>query len=163
MSTTHDGLFDAFHRDHAVLGRGFHELSTRLAVRDLPGAARVARQLEGEGGAHIAFEERVFYPLMRRLLGDPAVDRMYREHARGHALIGELLDLPAQASLPQERWGDMLDRSRQMELHIAECGSLFAAMGRLTPDEHDELFEHLTAWRKEAPRWTEVAGSVPSG
>jgi Hemerythrin HHE cation binding domain len=76
-------LFEAFGEDHAVLGRGLHELSTRLRGGDLTVAKLYAERLDREAGAHIGFEERCFYPALRPLLGDAEVERLRCEHRQG--------------------------------------------------------------------------------
>lgn len=157
MITSEDRLSASFHEDHAVLGRGFHELSSCLAGRDLTGARAAARALDDHAGAHIAFEERAFYPELRALVGDQEVNQMYREHAMGLSVIRALRDVADQDALPEARWDDLLRRSRHMESHVAECGELFGAMGRLDPHKRRELFGKLLDWRRRAPRWTDMA------
>ena len=44
-----------------------------------------------------------------------------------------------------------------METHIADCGELFEAMGRLPADDQLVLHQKLLAWRQRQPKWTDFA------
>jgi hypothetical protein len=150
-------LFQAFREDHAVLGRGLYELSERLRGGDLPAAKARAERLDREAGAHVAFEERFFYPALRRLLGDAEVDRLYHEHGEGLAVIRALAALPRDGTLDEAERRKLLRQAELMEAHVAECGELFGAMGRIPPEEQAALHRELLALRRTAPRWTEIA------
>jgi Hemerythrin HHE cation binding domain len=152
------GLFEAFKEDHAVLGRGMHEISEHLRKGDLPAAKAWGERVDREAGAHIAFEEQFFYPALRRLLGDPEPDRLYQEHGQGLSVIKALAELPEGASLYEAERRTMLQGAELMEGHVAECGDLFGTMGRLPPDEQSALYRGLLALRQNAPRWTELSG-----
>jgi hypothetical protein len=158
MNAQPSDLFQAFREDHAVLGRGLYEVSEHLRGGDLPAAKARAERLDREAGAHIAFEESFFYPALRRLLGDAEVDRLYHEHGEGLAVIRALAALPADATLDEAERRKLLRQSELMEAHVAECGELFGAMGRIPPEEQAALHRELLALRKTAPRWTELAG-----
>jgi hypothetical protein len=41
-----------------------------------------------------------------------------------------------------------------MESHIAECGELFGAMGRMPPEEQRAVYRELLELRSRGPRWT---------
>ena len=62
-------LLAAFREDHAVLGRGFNELSCCLRAGDILGAGKAARRIYEEAGPHICFEEEDFYPALVPLAG----------------------------------------------------------------------------------------------
>ncbi len=152
-----DALFAAFREDHAVLGRGFHDLSQSLRVRDIAAARTAADNVDKLAGAHIAFEERYFYPALVPLLGEQDVARLLHEHQAGLSVIRELLVAGDDESLTDAQWSALLERSQEMEQHIAECGELFGAMGRIEASERDALHQHLLDLRRQAPRWTELA------
>lgn len=153
------GLFEAFREDHAILGRGFHELSALLRTGDVAGAKQRAARLDREAGSHIAFEEQAFYPLLRELLGPADTDRLYHEHDAGLEVLRALAALPERFLLIEEERLRLLGLSEAMESHIAECGELFEVMGRIPPGKLDELLDSLRRFREQAPRWTELAGS----
>lgn len=155
MNARPSELFEAFKEDHAVLGRGMHELSGHLRSGDLPAAKACGEDVDREAGAHIAFEEQFFYPALRRLLGDAEADRLYQEHGQGLSVIKALAELPEGATLSETDRRIMLQASELMEAHVAECGELFGAMGRIPLDEQKVLCRELLALREKAPRWTE--------
>lgn len=160
MKKPSGGLLAAFQADHRALGQMFHALSGSLRAGDLPEARRLAYALDMEAGPHIAFEEARFYPRLVALIGDAEVRRMYAEHAEALALIETLTELPPDAGLsPGQRRG-LLARSEAMETHIAECGELFAAMGRIPEDEQKALCGALFEWRARAPTWRAYAADA---
>ena len=154
MARTKEELLKAFQEDHAVLGRGFHQISTCLRAGDLAGAKAVATALDDDAGAHIAFEERHFYPALVPLLGEGHVMAMLGEHRQGAEVIRALGPGSAQAPLGDDRRCELLRASEAMERHIAECGELFEAMGRIAESEQAELLDKLQALRAEHPSWT---------
>lgn len=160
MQQHKNSLFEAFHADHATLGRGFHELSQCLRSGDLASAKQIVERIDSQAGAHIAFEEEHFYGALRPLLGDDEVQKMFREHERGL----EVLQAVRQSSTTDPaRRAQMLQQSESMESHIAECGELFAAMGRIPPEDQATLYQHLLRWRELQPRWSGYAATRKAG
>jgi len=155
-------LLAAFHEDHAVLGRGFHELSQCLRTSDLAKGRQIARRLDDAGGAHIAFEERHFYPLLEPLIGAEEVRQMHEAHGKGLSVVHTLLEREEGSPLSEAERQGLLERSEAMEQHIAECGELFEAIGRMSGEEQDALYGHLVTLREERTRWTEFADAAVS-
>lgn len=160
MNARPSDLFEAFREDHAVLGRGLHEISEHLRGGDLVAAKACGERVDREAGAHIAFEEQFFYPALRRLLGDGKADQFYHEHSRGLSVIKALVELPAGTTLREAERRTMLQDAELMEAHVAECGELFGAMGRIPLEEQKALYRELLALREKAPRWTEFAAKT---
>ncbi len=154
-----NNLLKAFHADHATLGKGFHELSAALRAGDLGMARQVAERLDADAGAHIAFEEEHFYKALAPLLGAGEVEKMYREHQQGLEVVKVMLRSTALSEADRSDW---LQQSEAMEAHIAECGDLFAAMGRIPVEQQAALHKHLLKWRELKPRWTDYAVSRAS-
>lgn len=154
-----DPLLAAFREDHAVLGRGFHDLSQSLRARDIRAARTAAHHLDTMAGAHIAFEERYFYPSLIPLLGGDEVERLLHEHGHGLGAIREILAISDRGTVQESQWDALLERSQEMEQHIAECGELFGVMGRIVPVEREALYQLLLKLRREAPRWTDFAAN----
>lgn len=148
-------LFDEFHKDHAVLGRLLYELRVAISDRDIGEARRIADQLDRAAGAHIAFEERAFYPALAPVLGQDEIDRMLREHQLGPVLIQDIFQL-AEDPKHEATLKSAVDALETLEAHVSECGDLFGAMGALSDDEQKRLLKQLKDWRERAPRWTEV-------
>lgn len=159
MRRAKDELLKAFHEDHAILGRGFHRISTCLRAGDLVGAQRAAATLDLEAGAHIAFEEQHFYPALVPLLGEDHVKELHEEHAEGLDVVRTLRSRSTDATLSADRRLDLLRASESMEQHIAECGELFEAMGRIAEREQAALFNELLRLKTEHPAWTTYADS----
>ena len=149
-------LFEAFSEDYAKLGKGFFELSQSLRADDLDRAKAIARELDAEAGAHIAFEEHHFYPRLRPLLGDADVDRMAAEHEIGLEVIKTLASQPTDEELSTTKKAKLLKAADAMSTHIAECGELFSAIGRLDTGEQRSLLDELLAWRQKRPTWSEI-------
>lgn len=159
MAHQKNSLFEAFHADHATLGKGFHELSQCLRGGDLDATRQVARRIDMEAGAHIAFEEEHFYQALVPLLGAAEVEKMYREHGDGLEVVQAVMQAKA---LDEQHKAELLKKSQAMETHIAECGDLFAAMGRIPAEQQAELHRHLLEWRDSNPRWIDYAASKAS-
>lgn len=157
MAEENADLFSAFAEDHAFLGRSFHELSTALRARNLPAAIALAQRLDREAGAHIAFEEEHFYPTLAVLLGEAEVERLRAEHQDGLMVIDHLCRHKADVQIPEPLWSDLLKKSERVETHIAECGDLFGAMGRISPADQEFLHAQLVEWRLRNPSWRNYA------
>ncbi|WP_082939792.1 hemerythrin domain-containing protein [Mycobacterium sp. 852014-50255_SCH5639931] len=150
-------LVEAFKEDHAVLGRGLHEVSEHLRAGDDRAAKARGERVDREAGAHIAFEEQFFYPALRRMLGDAEVDLLYQEHGEGLSVIKALAKLSEGAELTETDRRTLLQSSELTEAHVAECGELFGVIGRIPLEEQEALYRELLALRKDVPRWTEFA------
>ncbi len=160
MNARPSDLFEAFREDHSVLGRGLNEISEHLRGGDLLAAKACSDRVDREAGAHIAFEEQYFYPVIRRLLGDVEADRLYREHDQGLSVIKALAELPEGAMPSEAERQTILQSLELMEAHITECGELFGTMGRIPPEEQNTLYRELLTSRQKAPRWTEFAAKA---
>ena len=161
MERTTRRLLKAFQEDHAVLGRGFHLISTSLRAGDLGMARSAASEMDKKAGAHIAFETEHFYPALVPLLGERRVEEMLAEHLEGLKVILALEAQTAGTPLPEERQKDLLRASEAMEQHIAECGELFHAMERIPESEQALLLEALLRLRAEQPSWSRPSNSDP--
>lgn len=156
-------LIKAFQEDHRVLGRGFYEISTALRGGDMAKAKDWAARVDREAGAHIAFEEEVFYPRLRELVGEEETDRLYDEHGEGLRVVQRLKTLGDEEGLDDSARQELLEFSEEMENHIAECGTLFGTIGRIPPAEQDALLSKLLEWRRKAPTWSDFARVKQSG
>jgi hypothetical protein len=157
MTKINHGLFNAFQEDHAVLGRGLHELRSLVLAEDVQSLKAAARNLDKAAGGHIAFEEEDFYPALKAFLSADEVAGMYEEHAHGAATLTDIAELDPDRPLQTLQQQHLLDRIDEMEQHVSECGELFGAMGGLDDAAKDNLMERLQYWRKLAPTWTGFA------
>lgn len=145
-------LLAAFQEDHAILGRGFNELSCCLRIGDMTGARVAARRLSEEAGPHICFEEEDFYPALVPLLSEETVRKMRQEHCCGLDAVRTLLNRSPDLSLPRDLSERLLAQSEVMESHIAECGELFTALRQIPSTEQRVLYDKLMEWRREQPK-----------
>tara|TARA_R110001606_G_scaffold167637_5_gene312055 strand:+ start:2952 stop:3440 length:489 start_codon:yes stop_codon:yes gene_type:complete len=157
MTKINHGLFNAFREDHAVLGRGLHELRSLVMAGDVGGLKTAAQNLDKAAGGHIAFEEEDFYPALKTFLSAEEVEEMYAEHAHGAETLSNIAELDPNMPLQATKKQHLLGRIDEMEQHVSECGELFGAMGGLDDAAKDNLMKRLQYWRKLAPAWTDFA------
>ena len=157
MTSIKDDLIAMFHADHRDLGTRLHHLALRLRDRDLAGARESALALDEAAGAHIAFEEQDFYPLLRESLGDDTVERLFSDHRRGLNAVVRLADSAPDATLSDDTWAALLADIEAMETHIAECGELFATIAAMPESELSTLLARLKDWRRSQPRWRDLS------
>lgn len=157
MSDVVRELFDEFQRDHETLGRGLHAIASALRACDDGQAGAAARELNHSAGAHIAFEERHFYPELRKLLGNPEVEAFENDHARGVQAIARLATLQPSESLTAAQRDGLLQDVAAMQAHTDECGEHFGAIGRVPLSRQEAFLAALRQLRVQSPTWTSVA------
>lgn len=157
MTQINHRLFDAFREDHAILGRGLHELRSYVVADDVHGLQAAAEKLDRAAGGHIAFEEEDFYPALKAFLSAAEVEDMYAEHADGARTISLIAELDSSRTLQAFQKQRLLERIDRMQQHVSECGELFGAMGGLDEASKDQLMNRLSYWRDHAPTWTGFA------
>lgn len=153
-------LINAFKEDHAILGRGLYAIAQCLRAGDIKGARAAAKRLDKEVGAHIAFEEEAFYPVLGRFLSSEDIERMYAEHGQGLAAVRALKDVPPDVDLSKEECERLMTEVEEMERHVEGCGELFEHMGRIPEEEQADLLRRLLDWRRKHPMWTDYVDSV---
>jgi hypothetical protein len=158
MATKKFPLGECFTEDHRHMTRGFWKLRNSLEAEDLETAIELAHEIDRRVGPHIEFEETVFYPELRKVFGDEFVDRLYREHEVGRALILELLSMDEHAGLPKPRLAEMAQRADKSLEHAVSCGTLLSHMEALDESRQRELLAKLrnirirgTPWSKHVP------------
>lgn len=152
-------LFKAFAEDHAVLGNGFHILSSKLREGNTSKIKAAAKRLDGSVGAHIAFEELYFYPKLEKEKPTINVSQMYEEHRIGLSVILSIRDLPIVSNddkISEKFKKTQLEIIEIMEKHVAECGELFTALDTLPTEDLIQLYEKLLLCREEDPKWSGV-------
>ncbi|MBO6700376.1 MAG: hemerythrin domain-containing protein [Rhizobiales bacterium] len=159
MTNIKQRLFEAFRKDHAILGRGLYDMEMAISGGDAARAKALADQLDWDVGAHIAFEEYDFYPALKVFLSKAEVEKMYAEHADGARTLADVVALNADAPISTDVKDRLLSGVREMEHHVSECGELFGALGGVSEEEMESLYARLESWRRKAPRWSELAES----
>jgi len=159
MTEIKNRLFKAFGEDHAILGKALHKLAEQLRRGNIPAIKDAANNLDQKAGAHIAFEEAEFYPLLKLASPDINTDLMYQNHTIGLSVIQDILALPLtsdNATVTEAFQAKQLSNIILMDEHITECGELFSILAQLSPMDLEKLYEKLLHWRTEHPRWTRL-------
>jgi len=153
MTEIRQKLFNAFKADHALLGSGFYTLATCLRNKNISDAKSVATKINIDAGPHIAFEEEVFYPILKRFIKPQELDKMYSEHQLGRALLEKVLSIDESAHLKESIQKELLAEIDVIETHISQCGELFSMMKNLNEGEMQYLYDKLTDYQLLAPHW----------
>jgi hypothetical protein len=153
-------LKEAFIRDHRIMTRGFWRLRQALDKGDWPEARSVAEQIDHEVGPHIEFEEQVYYPLLKPIIGAHTVEQFYQEHRTGRRLIEDILIAGTEPPDEATRAG-LSDRCGKMLAHAQSCGTLISHLGALPVEEQESLQFRLEEIRERGQPWRELAERTP--
>jgi hypothetical protein len=148
-------LRDAFLEDHRVLTRGLKGLKRAVEEGELGRAARLADELDRAAGPHIEFEERAFYPELRRTFGNDFVDQLYREHGAGQRALRMLQAHGGGRELGADERASLADDLDVAVQHALSCGSLTSHMDALPGERQQSLLDELERTRRGEARWTE--------
>lgn len=160
MSSRNFPLGDCFTEDHRHMTRGFWKLRNALEAGNLEKAIDLAKVIDRKVGPHIEFEEAVFYPELRKVFGDEFVDRLYREHAVGRAVILELLSLDKHAQIVDSRLNELAERAGKTLEHAVSCGTLLSHLEALDDQRQRELLTQLKTIRIRGKPWSEYVPPV---
>jgi hypothetical protein len=156
MDTHRNSLQDVFVEDHRKMTMGFYRLRQSLEAGDWPEARRLARDIDRDVGPHIEFEEALYYPRLKPVIGAENVARMYGEHQIGLGLIREIEALGPDTP-GKQTCSRLADRCRQMLDHALSCGTLISHLTDLPPEEQADLLDRLEEIQGRRARWTELA------
>ena len=157
MDIQRNSLQDAFVEDHRKMTMGFYRLRQSLEDADWTGARRLAEEIDQDVGSHIEFEETLYYPRLKPVIGAGNISRMYEEHQIGLGLIRDIEALGPDAP-EKEVCSRLADRCRQMLEHARSCGTLISHLTDLPQEEQTDLLAKLQEIRGRGTRWTEFAG-----
>ncbi len=155
-----DALHDAFVDDHQRLIRGLGEIRRALHGRETSRAVRLARTLDQDVGPHVEFEESVFYPRLRPLLGAAFIDQLYAEHQVGQDTIRHLLKLDPEGELTQRECDALIAKIDSVLEHALSCGTLLSHLDALDAGQRETLLETLLTIRERRRKWTDLATRV---
>jgi hypothetical protein len=156
MARSKSALTRAFAEDHRHMTRGFWKLRKALQACDIAAAIDIVREIDRKVGPHIEFEEAIFYPALRPVLGDDYVEQLYQEHRIGRAVLEDILGLSRDEPLPEEQRQDLIDRTTVTLDHAVSCGTLLSHVDRLAPDEQDKVLDQLMQSRERGRLWSEL-------
>lgn len=148
-------LQEEFLRDHRVLSRGLKAILDALGQDRAGEAIERAVELDRQAGAHMAFEEEVFYPRLAEAHGQAFVDRLVSEHEVGQRAIRTLADHPQGEPLGvEEKRQIVADLETALE-HVLSCGTMLSELEApdLGSDEGD--LDRLRELRASGARWTD--------
>ena len=149
-------LVDAFEEDHRRLTQGLEELVQALRADDLERATELAERVDRAVGAHIDFEEGVFYPQLEKTLGSKFVSRLFHEHDAGKSAIRSLLAVRERGDLDAETRGEILaDLDIALE-HALSCGTLLSHLDRLDEEQLATMLRQLHEARERGRRWSQL-------
>ena len=146
----------AFIRDHRIMTRGFWRLRQALDRGDWQEARTLAEKLDREVGPHIEFEEHVYYPRLKPIIGARTVEQFYREHGTGRHVIEDIL--AATGAPPDEATrAGLAARCGKMLEHAQSCGTLISHLEALPDEEQESLLSRLEEIRERGHSWSELA------
>ncbi len=152
-------LEDAFIEDHRTLTRGLSRLVKLVQEARYDEAVLVANEIDQAAGPHIEFEEKSFYPEVRKTRGREYVENLYDEHRSGLEAIRLLMKLePGTVPAPEDR-ERLLFLLRRVLDHAVSCGTLLSHVTSLGDDEQQRFLAELERCRKVAHKWSELHGS----
>lgn len=154
METQRKNLQDAFLEDHRRMTTGFYRLRQSLEDGDWSTARGLAEAIDREVGSHIEFEETVYYPRLKPVIGADNVRRMYAEHQIGLGLIRDILARGSGAP-GREACTQLAHSCQRMLEHAESCGTLTSHLAALPSSEQEDLLATLEEIRGRATRWTE--------
>ena len=144
-------LQQEFLDDHRVLISSLKEIIESLERGDRAAAVRRAAELDADAGAHIAFEEEIFYPRLAKIYGDDMVERMISEHQAGHRAIKTLLSEGNNEDFDSERI--MPDLEVALD-HVLGCGTMLSELDSGQESADSKALERLRELRSTAEAWS---------
>lgn len=148
-------LQEEFLGDHRVLSRGLKEILQALEGDRGDEAVARARELDRQAGAHMAFEEEIFYPRLAEIHGEAFVDRLVSEHEVGQRAIRALArHRPGEPIEAAERERIVADLETALG-HVLSCGTMLSELDSGDRRADDAALGRLRELRDSGERWTE--------
>ncbi len=147
-------LQQEFLEDHRRLIRELRAMLTSLERGDVASAVALAGELDEDAGAHMAFEEEVFYPRLARVHGQAFVDRMVREHATGQRAVKSLLSLAPGAVLAEADRQAIVQDLRVALGHVMSCGTMLSELDSGEAEADEQALARLRELRLDGALWS---------
>ena len=148
-------LQEEFLQDHRVLTRGLNHILDALQQGRTAEAIDLATEIDEEAGAHMAFEEEIFYPRLAEVRGQDFVDRMISEHAIGQRAIEALARHPRDVEIePDEKKRIVADLEIALG-HVLSCGSMLSELESGVAEADESALARLRELRDTSERWTD--------
>lgn len=150
-------LQQEFLADHRRLTKGLHKALTALEKGDDAEAIALAAAIDEDAGAHMAFEEEIFYPRLAEARGQEFVDRMVSEHEIGQRAVRALLAHTERGSVPDTEREGILENLGIALRHVLSCGTMLSELGGGEAEADREALDRLQSLREAHERWTDRA------
>lgn len=145
-----------FLADHRRMIKGLERVREAVDANRPADAHAIADEVDRVAGPHIAFEEEVLYPSLRRILGDRDVSRLYEEHGEGEDVIRDLVRRTDPRPFGREERQRALDHIAVMQDHALTCGTLLSHVEQMDDVAQAEMLDRLLELRANPVRWTEL-------
>jgi Hemerythrin HHE cation binding domain len=149
-------LKDAFLEDHQKMTRGLSELIHLVEADRMALATSKARELDALAGAHIEFEETLFYPQVQKSRGEAYVANLYDEHQSGVEAIRALEAIEDPNAVDDAERRRILGHLRRALEHAFSCGTLVSHLTSLSENDQQGLLTELERLREAGHLWTEL-------
>jgi beta-galactosidase beta subunit len=157
MMQAENSLEQEFVKDHQKLTRGFTQIIKAVKDCKWSDAAAAAKELNREGGSHIAFEEDVLYPRVAQSRSEQSVRHLYEAHQDAIAAIQLLLTHSEGANFTPDTKLELVDKLQTGLDHAVSCGTLLGYLTVLDEKMRDELLAKLEQHRAEGKSMTDLA------
>lgn len=148
-------LQEEFLRDHRVLTKGLDAILDALQDGRTTEAIERAADLDRQAGAHMAFEEEIFYPRLAEVRGQKFVDRLVAEHEVGQRAIRALARHPAAEPLAEEDRKRIVADVETALGHVLSCGTMLSELDSGDEIADDRALGRLRELRTSGERWTD--------
>jgi hemerythrin-like domain-containing protein len=147
-------LQQEFLDDHRVLIAGIKGIIEALEGGDSAKAVALASELDRQAGAHMAFEEEVFYPRLAEVYGEEFVTQMVSEHEAGQRAVRTLLAKNHDQPLTAEQREHVLEDLDVALKHVMSCGTMLSELSSGAEGQDARALERLRRLRDQGERWT---------
>ena len=152
-----NSLKQEFIKDHQKLTRGFAQIIKAVKDCKWSDATAAAKELNREGGPHIAFEEDVLYPRVAQSRSEQSVRHLYEEHQDAIAAIQFLSTHSEGADITPDTKVELVNKLQTSLDHAVSCGTLLSYLTVLDESMQDELLAKLEQHRAEGKSMTDLA------
>jgi hypothetical protein len=147
-------LQQEFLDDHRVLIAGIKGIIEAVEGGDSAKAVALASELDQQAGAHMAFEEEVFYPRLAEVYGDEFVEQMISEHEAGQRAVRTLLARNHDRPLTTRQREHLLEDLDVALKHVMSCGTMLSELSSGADEQDARALDRLRRLRDAGELWT---------
>ncbi len=153
-------LQQEFLDDHRILIAGIQGIIEAIEREDSGRAIELAAELDRQAGAHMAFEEEIFYPRLAKVYGAEFVEQMVAEHGVGQRAVRTLLAKNLDRPLSRKQRSQVLEDLDVALKHVMSCGTMLSELASGTAEVNAKSLDRLRELRDQGERWTGRTYSV---